>query len=64
VRVVSVSSLKHLFAPKGGVDYDSLVPNSPYADYIREKMGGDRLYCQSKWVSEPDFVHVLIPTFL
>ncbi|CAE7226720.1 unnamed protein product [Rhizoctonia solani] len=49
VRVVNVSSLKHLFAPKGGVDYDSLVPCSPDSDRVRESMGGDKLYCQSKW---------------
>ncbi|CAE6472675.1 unnamed protein product [Rhizoctonia solani] len=48
-RIVNVSSIKHLFAPKGGVDYDSLVPKSPSADRIREGMGGDKLYCQSKW---------------
>ncbi|CAE6447797.1 unnamed protein product [Rhizoctonia solani] len=49
VRVVNVSSIKHLFAPKGGVDYDSLVPYFPHADRVRESMGGDKLYCQSKW---------------
>ncbi|CAE6472594.1 unnamed protein product [Rhizoctonia solani] len=49
VRVVNVSSIKHLFAPKGGLDYNSLVPYSPHADRVRESMGGDKLYCQSKW---------------
>ncbi|CAE6432603.1 hypothetical protein ACGC1H_006779 [Rhizoctonia solani] len=49
VRVINVSSLKHLFAPKGGIDYDSLAPYSLDADRIRQRMGGDKLYCQSKW---------------
>ncbi|KAF8752901.1 NAD-P-binding protein [Rhizoctonia solani] len=48
-RIVTVSSFQHLFAPKGGVDYDSLVPNSPNADRIRERMGRETLYSQSKW---------------
>ncbi|CAE6471125.1 unnamed protein product [Rhizoctonia solani] len=49
VRVINVSSIKHLFAPRGGLDYDSLVPYSPDADRVRDRMGGDKLYCQSKW---------------
>lgn len=51
VRIVNVSSVKHLFAPRGGVDYDSLEPNSVSADHIRGRLGLDKLYAQSKWVS-------------
>ncbi|KAB5588759.1 hypothetical protein CTheo_7803 [Ceratobasidium theobromae] len=49
VRIVNVSSVKHLFAPRGGVDYDSLEPNSVSADHIRGRLGLDKLYAQSKW---------------
>ncbi|KAF8674589.1 NAD-P-binding protein [Rhizoctonia solani] len=60
-RIVTVSSFQHLFAPKGGVDYDSLVPNSPNADRIRERMGRETLYSQSKWVGIPAPVSVCLP---
>ena len=50
VRVVNTSSIGHRFAPKGGIDYATLVPNDAQADEARNKMGKQRLYGQSKWV--------------
>lgn len=52
-RVINVSSITHLFAPAGGVNYASLVPHCEAADKIRDALGPERLYAQSKWVSGP-----------
>ncbi|KAG8747717.1 hypothetical protein FRC10_011844 [Ceratobasidium sp. 414] len=48
-RVVNVASSGHWFAPKGGVDYSTLVPNDPTSEARRRKLGTQRLYAQSKW---------------
>lgn len=50
-RVINLSSIMHLFAPAGGVNYASLVPHCKAADKIRNTLGPERLYAQSKWVS-------------
>lgn len=50
VRVVNTASGAHWVAPKGGIDYATVEPNSPAADKARKKMGTDTLYAQSKWV--------------
>jgi hypothetical protein len=50
VRVVNTSSSGHRLAPKGGIDYTTLVPNDPQADEKRKKLGTGGLYVQSKWV--------------
>ena len=49
VRVINTSSGGHRFAPKGGVDYASIEPNSIAADEARRKIGTHQLYGQSKW---------------
>ncbi|KAG9104004.1 hypothetical protein FRC06_006268 [Ceratobasidium sp. 370] len=48
-RVVNVSSSGHWLAPKGGVDYSTLVPNDPTSEARRRKLGTQGLYAQSKW---------------
>ncbi|CAE6456744.1 unnamed protein product [Rhizoctonia solani] len=48
-RVVNASSGVHWAAPRGGVNYASLVPNNKEADEIRHRMGPTSLYAQSKW---------------
>ncbi|KAG8694781.1 hypothetical protein FRC08_008267 [Ceratobasidium sp. 394] len=48
-RVVNVSSGAHWIAPKGGIDYSTLVPNDPTSEARRKKLGTGRLYAQSKW---------------
>ncbi|CAE6505484.1 unnamed protein product [Rhizoctonia solani] len=48
-RVVNASSGVHWAAPRGGVNYASLVPNNKEADEIRHHMGTTSLYAQSKW---------------
>ncbi|KAF8601549.1 NAD-binding protein [Ceratobasidium sp. AG-I] len=49
VRVVNTSSSAHWAAPKGGVNFATLVPNDAQADETRKKLGTQRLYAQSKW---------------
>lgn len=49
VRVVNTSSVGHWFAPTGGIDYATLVPNDAQADEARKKCGTRTLYAQSKW---------------
>ena len=51
VRVVNTSSVGHWFALKGGIDYATIVPNDARADELRNRLGKERLYAQSKWVS-------------
>ncbi|KAG9104133.1 hypothetical protein FRC07_009842 [Ceratobasidium sp. 392] len=48
-RVVNVSSSVHWLAPKGGVDYSTLIPNDVDSEARRRKVGTQRLYAQSKW---------------
>ncbi|KAJ1302033.1 hypothetical protein OPQ81_000868 [Rhizoctonia solani] len=48
-RVVNASSGVHWVAPRGGINYASLVPNNDKADKIRHRMGPTTLYAQSKW---------------
>lgn len=48
-RVVNTASGAHWLAPKGGINYATLEPNSSVADEARKKMGYDVLYAQSKW---------------
>ncbi|KAG9097256.1 hypothetical protein FRC07_010815, partial [Ceratobasidium sp. 392] len=48
-RVVNVASNAHRFAPKGGIDYSTLVPNNAESEARRRKLGKQRLYGQSKW---------------
>ncbi|KAG9105160.1 hypothetical protein FRC07_009558, partial [Ceratobasidium sp. 392] len=48
-RVINVSSIMHLSAPTGGINYTSLEPRSKEAEKIRKAMGPDGLYAQSKW---------------
>ncbi|KAG8688602.1 hypothetical protein FRC11_005157 [Ceratobasidium sp. 423] len=50
-RVVNASSGVHWAAPRGGVNYASLVPNNKRADEIRHRMGPTSLYAQSKWAT-------------
>ncbi|KAG8697083.1 hypothetical protein FRC09_008083 [Ceratobasidium sp. 395] len=49
VRVVNVSSTGHWLAPKGGIDYATLIPNNAESEARRRKLGTQRLYAQSKW---------------
>ncbi|KAB5591233.1 Oxidoreductase [Ceratobasidium theobromae] len=49
VRVVTTTSMGHRSAPKGGIDYVSIEPNSSAADEARKKLGPFVLYSQSKW---------------
>ncbi|KAG9122607.1 hypothetical protein FRC07_000945 [Ceratobasidium sp. 392] len=49
VRVVNVASSGHWFAPKGGIDYSTLIPNDAESEARRRKLGVQRLYAQSKW---------------
>ncbi|KAG8697082.1 hypothetical protein FRC09_008082 [Ceratobasidium sp. 395] len=49
VRVVNVASNGHRFAPKGGIDYSTLIPNDAESEARRRKLGTERLYAQSKW---------------
>ncbi|KAF8601547.1 NAD-P-binding protein [Ceratobasidium sp. AG-I] len=48
-RVVNTSSSGHWLAPKGGIDYATLVPNNAQSEEARKKLGTERLYAQSKW---------------
>ncbi|KAF8601567.1 NAD(P)-binding protein [Ceratobasidium sp. AG-I] len=48
-RVVNTSSASHWLAPKGGIDYATLVPNDVQSDESRKKLGVEGLYAQSKW---------------
>ncbi|KAG8743396.1 hypothetical protein FRC10_012122 [Ceratobasidium sp. 414] len=48
-RVVNTASNGHWFAPKGGIDYSTLVPNDPESDERRKKLSTEWLYAQSKW---------------
>ncbi|KAF8603277.1 NAD-binding protein [Ceratobasidium sp. AG-I] len=50
-RVINISSIMHLFAPAGGINYASLVPHCKAADKIRATLGPERLYAQSKWAN-------------
>ncbi|KAG8705883.1 hypothetical protein FRC08_001395 [Ceratobasidium sp. 394] len=49
VRVVNFASSTHWLAPKGGIDYSTLVPNDHESEARRVEMGTGRLYAQSKW---------------
>lgn len=49
-RVINVSSIMHLFAPAGGINYASLASHCEVADKLRASLGPERLYAQSKWV--------------
>ncbi|CAE6405804.1 unnamed protein product [Rhizoctonia solani] len=51
VRVVNASSGVHWAAPRGGINYASLIPNNKDADETRHRMGSTSLYAQSKWAS-------------
>ncbi|QRV81922.1 short chain dehydrogenase [Ceratobasidium sp. AG-Ba] len=51
VRVVHLSSAMHRFAPKGGVDYSTLIPHDPASEARRQKLGSQKLYSQSKWAN-------------
>ncbi|KAG8741137.1 hypothetical protein FRC10_003281 [Ceratobasidium sp. 414] len=48
-RVINVSSILHLFAPTGGINYASLEPHSEGAKKVRKALGRAKLYAQSKW---------------
>ncbi|KAG8696107.1 hypothetical protein FRC08_007358 [Ceratobasidium sp. 394] len=48
-RVINVSSILHLFAPTGGINYASLEPHSEAAKKVRKSLGRAKLYSQSKW---------------
>ncbi|KAG9083321.1 hypothetical protein FRC06_004592 [Ceratobasidium sp. 370] len=50
-RVITVSSVMHMFAPAGGINYASLEPHSEAANKVREALGRGKLYAQSKWAS-------------
>ncbi|KAG9077456.1 hypothetical protein FS749_010650 [Ceratobasidium sp. UAMH 11750] len=50
-RVVNVASSGHWFAPKGGIDYSTLVPNDATSEALRRKLGTQKLYAQSKWAN-------------
>ncbi|KAF8601573.1 NAD(P)-binding protein [Ceratobasidium sp. AG-I] len=50
-RVVNSSSTGHWIAPKGGIDYATLVPNDAHADQAGKRLGVEGLYCQSKWAN-------------
>ncbi|KAG8697084.1 hypothetical protein FRC09_008084, partial [Ceratobasidium sp. 395] len=49
VRVVNTSSNMHRFAPKGGIDYSTLIPHDAESEARRRKLGKQMLYAQSKW---------------
>lgn len=48
-RVVHTSSGAHWAAPRGGINYTTLEPNSPSADTARIALGSAALHAQSKY---------------
>ncbi|KAG8690272.1 hypothetical protein FRC09_012051 [Ceratobasidium sp. 395] len=48
-RVINVSSILHMSAPSGGINYETLGPHPEEASEIRKSIGPEGLYAQSKW---------------
>jgi NAD(P)-dependent dehydrogenase (short-subunit alcohol dehydrogenase family) len=49
-RIITTSSLSHELAPKGGINWETLIGNDEKVMKAKKNINGQPLYGQSKWV--------------